>query len=220
MLDAGTGLLLHTTRVGGLSFFNSVAITVAADRVLVGSGATITVLDAHSGALLRTVTVNGDIRHMAVDSRTGQIFIVGPGGLGVLDPRRGWAMRTLAVGGNLSAVAVDAGRGRVYVANAGATDRAGTLTGTGTVSIIDAASGAVLRTVPVGVAPSALAVDMRTGRAIVVNAGGRVLLPTAWSFLPDWLSRLLPFLPRPDSGPPSVHGSVSVLDAPPSRSSQ
>jgi YVTN family beta-propeller protein len=51
--------------------------------------------------------------------------------------------RTIPVGGQPDAVAVDPVAGTVYVANAG----------DGTVSVIDAATGAVTRTIPVGYSP-------------------------------------------------------------------
>jgi DNA-binding beta-propeller fold protein YncE len=62
----------------------------------------------------------------------------------------------------------------VFVANMGGTDTNGIPTGTGSIDIVNAATGAVLCTVPVGVAPRALAIDERTGRTVVVNAGGPV----------------------------------------------
>src|SRR5438309_12060717 len=58
------------------------------------------------------------------------------------------AVRTVAVGRVPTAVAVDARTRRVFVANFGSN----------TVSVLDAASGAVLATVPVAPGPSTLAV--------------------------------------------------------------
>jgi DNA-binding beta-propeller fold protein YncE len=148
---------------------------------------------------------------MAVDPRTGHVFIAGDTAVSLLDVRHNWSVRTITAGGHPSALAVDARRGRVLVANLGVTDTNGLPTGAGNVDIVSAFTGAVQRTVPVGVAPSALAIDERTGRAVVVNAGGPVPVPDLWDWLPRWLVRRLPFLSSQAPGTRSVPGSLSVL---------
>ena len=52
-----------------------------------------------------------------------------------------------------------------------ATERVFVGTGRNTVVQLDAVSGRILRTVPVGLAPLALAVDTRSRRVFVVNHG-------------------------------------------------
>jgi hypothetical protein len=99
----------------------------------------------------------------------------------------------------------------VLVANMGATDTDGIATGAGSVDIVNSVTGTVLRTVPVGVAPSALAIDDRTGRAVVVDAGGPVHMRGPWDWLPRWLFSRLPLLSSQVSGMRTVAGSVSVL---------
>jgi DNA-binding beta-propeller fold protein YncE len=100
----------------------------------------------------------------------------------------------------------------VLVANMGVTDTNGLPAGAGSVDIVSALDGAVLRTVPVGVAPSALAVNERTGRAVVVNAGGPIHVRGLWDWLPRWLVSRLPFLSSLQApGTRTVPGSVSVL---------
>jgi DNA-binding beta-propeller fold protein YncE len=79
-------------------------------------------------------------------------------------------------------------------------------------SVLDTRSGAVLRTVPVGLAPGDIAVDERAGRALVLNLGGTVHVTDAWRWLPLWLRRRLPFVPRQGPGARTVGGSVTVLD--------
>jgi len=233
VLDARSGVLLRTihldaaptygsTGSSGLGSgsttnrvivpsFGSVAVAALGGRVFVGSGQAVTVLDARSGRVLRTVGVTEAVRHLAVDPRTGHVFIAGTTAVSLLDARHSWSLRTITAGGHPSALAVDARRGRVLVANMGVTDTNGLPTGAGRVDIVSARTGAVLRTVPVGVAPSALAVDERTGRAVVVNAGGPVHVPGLWDWLPRWLVRRLPFLFSPAPGMRTVPGSVSVL---------
>jgi hypothetical protein len=63
----------------------------------------------------------------------------------------------------------------------------------------------------VGVAPSAVAVDERTGDVFVVNAGGSVSQRGAWAWVPRWLRRWLPFLPSRDAQTRTVPGSLSVV---------
>ena len=212
MLDEQTGKRLRTLHLDGISYLTPASIVADGDRVLVASGSTLTVLDARSGKRVRIVDMQTDIRRMAVDDRTGRVFIVGQGGLGVIDPRHGWGLRMLASGGRLSAVAVDGQRNRVYVADVGAMDNNGALTGSGSVSVVDAGNGRVLRTIPVGVAPSSVAVDERSGRAVVINAGGEVAQSSLWAWLPPWLTHALPFLPSDPSARHEVAGTVSVID--------
>jgi DNA-binding beta-propeller fold protein YncE len=224
MLDARSGVLLRTIHLDAapaygsttsrviVPSFGSVAVAALGGRVFVGSGQAVAVLDARSGRVLRTVVVTEAVRHLVADPRAGHVFIAGDTGVSLLDARHSWSLRTITAGGHPSALAVDARRGRVLVANMGVTDTNGLPTGAGRVDIVSALDGAVLRSVPVGVAPSALAIDERTGRAVVVNAGGPVHVPSLWDWLPRWLVRRLPFLSSLQApGTHTVPGSISVL---------
>src|SRR5205823_336523 len=115
---------------------------------------------------------------------------------------------------------VDARSGHAFVANSG----------DGTVSVLDARTGSVVRTVAVDLHPSALAVDARSGHVFVANEydgsismvdarSGRVLRTMAvdlkaWSrpWLPAWGQQWLARLARPSHPSRVVAGSVSVLD--------
>jgi YVTN family beta-propeller protein len=127
-------------------------------------------------------------------------------------------VRSVAVGLLPPAVAVDARSGRVFVANKGPVDGNLVPLGNGAVTVLDAHSGAVLRTVGVGTYPTAIAVDERAGRAFVVNASGTAVRTSQgwWEQAVQWLQPArLPWLPRPapSSLIHSATGSVSVLDA-------
>jgi YVTN family beta-propeller protein len=154
---------------------------------------------------------------VAVDERLGRVYVVNTGddSLSILDARSGAPLHTVALDQNPAAVAVDERRGRVYVASGGATDAAGNLVGPGSVDVLDARTGQITRTMAVGVAPSAVAVDERSGAAFVVNAGGMVSRPSAWAWLPRGVRRWLPFLPSPDAQTHTVPGSLSVVAAGP-----
>ncbi len=67
----------------------------------------------------------------------------------------------LLVGVLPSNVAVDERVGHAFVTNAGSN----------TVSMVDTASGTILRTIAVGSAPTSMTVDSRRGRAFVLNSG-------------------------------------------------
>jgi len=204
--------------VGGQGFgfafgFNQgdAALDVRTNRVFLALGGVIRVLDARSGALLRTVTIPGASDHLAIDSQAGQVFVAGSGGVSVLDGRTGRLLRTLVTGTAASAVAVDARRGLLFVARAGARDADGTLQGPGTVLVLDARTGASRRTAIVGVAPSAVAVDEASGQAVVVNTGGRVRGRSAWSWVPGSLQQWVPASARQPAAAHTDPGSVSVI---------
>ena len=176
---------------------------------------TVSVLDARSGANLRTVAVGPRPNAIAVDERRGRVYIVnnGDNSLSILDAHSGTPVQTVPVGQNSDAVAVDERQGRVYVASEGATDAAGNPVDPGSVEVLDARTGQITRTMAVGVAPSAIAVDERTGDAFVVNAGGPLSRPSAWAWVPRWARRWLPFLPARDVQTRTVRGSLSVMPA-------
>jgi YVTN family beta-propeller protein len=193
----------------------ALAVDARTHRVFVANdlAGTVSVLDARSGANLRTLTVGSRPSAIAVDERKGRVYVVNDGdnSLSILDAHSGTPLQTVAVGQNPDAVAVDARTGRVYVASAGATDAAGNTVGPGSIEVLDAHSGQIARTMAVGIAPSAVAVDERTGDVFVVNAGGSVSRPGAWAWVPRWMRRWLPFLPSRDAQTRTVPGSLSVV---------
>ena len=149
--------------------------TYSYDRAfVVNSGDnSVSVLDAQSGSVLRTVPLGnglvykrGDTSTTAVvDERTSRIFVVNErtppanSSVSVLDARSGIVLRTTRVGLFAAAAAVDGRTQRVFVTNLDSN----------TVSVLDARSGARLRTIPVGMGPGGVAVDERAGRVFVAN---------------------------------------------------
>jgi YVTN family beta-propeller protein len=131
----------------------------------------VSVLDARGGAMLRTVAVGTQPDAVAVDERAGRVFVVnaGSGTVSVLDARSGIVLHTSADPLAPRTVAVDEKTGRVFVANGAGPPGQGNVTVGGSVSVLDARSGAVLSTVPVGLAPFALAVDEKHGLVFVAN---------------------------------------------------
>lgn len=221
MIDARSGRLLHT--VGGVRPESAVVDEQAGRVIVLNKGAgTASVLDSATGQLVRTVTVGvstGWPASPVVDERTGRTFVInnGSGTVSVLDTRSGALLRTTSVGPNPDIAAVDGRSGRLFVVSMGPTNSAGLLTGPGSVSALDARSGRLLRTAPVGWEPAMITVDEWAGRALVLNVAGDhrdTLAP---------VRSILPFLPHPKApcnnygqvmarchaGP----GSVTILDA-------
>src|ERR687885_94397 len=123
--------------------------------------------------LVRTVAVGRMPSAMAVDTRRGRVFVAdeGANSVSMLDARRGRLLRTVPVGPAPTGIAVDAQAGHVLIVNQGTFQPAPAFYSHehGTVTVLDARSGTVLRTVTVGYGPRALALDARRGRAFVAN---------------------------------------------------
>jgi YVTN family beta-propeller protein len=215
MLDVRHRTVVSTTVLS--QNLRALAVDARTHRVFVVNDleGTVSVLDARSGAKLRTVAVGPRPSAIAVDERKGRVYVVnnGDNSLSILDAHSGSPLHTVAVGQNPDAVAVDERKGRVYIASEGATDAAGNPVGSGNIAVLDARSGQIARIIAVGVAPSAVAVDERSGDAFVVNAGGMVSRPGAWAWVPRWVRRWLPFLPSRDAQTRTVPCSVSVVPA-------
>ncbi len=150
----------------------------------------VNVLDATSGALLRAVPLTGAALAVATAPRAGRVFVLtaeaafdfhglGMGRVAVLDARTGAVQGSVDVGQTPVDLAVDGSAGRLFVPVRGPlgplTDRRsvpyeGPL-GPGSVSVLDTVSATMLATTTVGLAPSALTVDARSGRVFVLNEG-------------------------------------------------
>lgn len=152
-----------------------------------GSSNDVSVLDARSGRVIRTVPVRRAPQAIAVDEQTARVFVANSGGgtVSVLDARTGALVRTVPVGFGDDALAVDTRMGRVLVTSIGA------------VRVIDASTGNVLQTLTVGGSPYEIAVDTRTSRAFVTGTDGGV-----WAAI----HHISPGLP------PEWAGYVAVLD--------
>ncbi len=144
---------------------------------------------------------------VAADARAGRAYFADSehGLVRVLDMRHDRPLRTIQLtDANVDfdiALAADTRAARAYVAAGG-----------DTLTVLDAGSGAVRRTLYVGPELGAVAVDEATGHVIALSAGGRERVPDPWGWLPAWLRRLLPFVPPPPRGTRPVPARVVVLD--------
>jgi YVTN family beta-propeller protein len=233
VVDASSGRVLRTVAVGYLPV--AVAVDVSTGHVFVtNSGAdTVTMLDALTGSIVSTIKVGPNPGRVVVDERTGHVFVIhsrgkhrnsftsdGPGGTTMLDARSGAVLRSVAVGGgplddvgyvDAINVAVDQRRGRVFVIDQTST---ATLDGgtDGSVSVLDAGSGSLLNTLPVGRHPVALAVDETTARLFVVNTNSGCASRDAFGWIAGSVRQRLPFISQPPKPTCGMPGSVTVID--------
>lgn len=234
-LDARTGIVLNSVSLPmsawgiGLDERAARAFAIASPYSPPFNGG-LSVLDVRDGTLLRTIGLKDEpFSITTVDATHGRVFVIGeqtdansnptgPGSVRMLDARSGALLRTITVGRDPSAVAVDARGGRLVVASVGRVDpmQQGVPLERGSVSILDARTGRLSRSVSVGVAPRAIVADELTGRAFVLCDGGTITTqpPDPWAWLPRSLRGRLAFLPPPPSPRTRVvPPSLIVLDA-------
>lgn len=222
MLDTVSGRVVRTVAVGAVPV--AVALDTENDHAFVTdrSDNTVSVLDARSGAVLKTVAVGQSPTSVAVDTRTARVFVVnaGDGTVSVLDAGTGARLHTVTVGrdrvqgvstaANPVDIVVDTRHGWIFILNGSSLTHAPTR---GSVSVLNATSGKVRRTIPVGLFPQGEALDEASDRLFIVNQAGGAPRGGApsWGWLPQGMRRWLTFLVPPPSF--STSGTVSVLDA-------
>ncbi|MGH2343758.1 MAG: WD40 repeat domain-containing protein, partial [Chloroflexota bacterium] len=198
MRDAATGQLLRTIRLP--SFISSEGVTLAADtktaRLFVtysslgadGDECHVSMLDAVTGAILHTISIRPAEVYSAgmiasavtVDQTSGRVFVASydetnsAGRLSILNAKSDGVLPTVIGSAGKIPIAIAVGEdGRLVVING--TSGAGELVKNGGVRVLDASSGKLLYTVPVGaVVPSAVA--MVGHLAFLMDAGGRITL--------------------------------------------
>jgi len=182
VLDAATGRAVGTIKVGPVANQGLDAATLAVDarrgRLFASvngpQGSAIDVIDTRRAALLAAIPLSGGGGDAVVSERTGRTFVFANNGrVLVLDTASGRVVRIIRHPIYGRAV-TDERTGRIVVAaqqwtgapvasNWGQTDN-------GLLSILDARSGALLRTLAIEW-PDGLAVDARTGRILISHGG-------------------------------------------------
>lgn len=165
VLNSATGDLLRTVPITGAPL--SLAVVPSTQRVFVSAAmyphGAVTVLDAHSGAVLRVVQGSQDVE--AVAARAGRVYVVEGSGqhTRALDATTGAVLATLSGTGYFTRLAaVDERTNHIFTLLANAYDTA----------MIDAATGALLHTTRlVGKGPLGIAIDAQTSRAFVGSVG-------------------------------------------------
>lgn len=134
-------------------------------------------VDTLPAGALRTVTVGAFPTALAVDARTGHLFVVNnghvnqPGSVSILDVATGRLLRTVTVGSDPTALTVDARHGHVFVTNLGSAT-------TGMLDVLDARSARVVSTLTLRPSASArgaisTALDGVAGRLVVAVTSRR-----------------------------------------------
>jgi DNA-binding beta-propeller fold protein YncE len=184
VLDARSGRLLYTFAAGKASVAMAMDARTGRAFVVEGSSTGLCVLDARTGHLLRTVLAGLHPGIPVVDDQTGRAFVPTDAGISVLDTRSGAVLHTVALGQAQLAgpPLLDARRGRVFVVVTKVM-RSRTWTRSlalgsgpapvgprpGSVIVLDAHSGAVVRTVALGDDSVPVVVDERAGRVVVLT---------------------------------------------------
>jgi YVTN family beta-propeller protein len=185
MLDTATGAILATIPVSPHPSALAVATTagrvfVVSDDVTPDDAGCVGVLDAASGRLLRIVAGGHGVHALAVHERSGRVFVTNASDASVslLDARSGRVLRTIPLGFIPSGIAVDERTDRVFLlTDAPSFQPYPTIRADPTIVILlDARSGTVLHTVPVGLSVTAIAVDEHTGQAFVSDTLGSTVV--------------------------------------------
>ncbi len=131
---------------------------------------------AHKAPATWTVGLPTFPHAAVVDARSGRAFIAADsvaggsnGLLFTLDTATGRILHAVTLDYDPRGVALDAARGRVVVVNEATLDSSGAPMGPGSVSILDARGGRIQRTVLLDASLSAVAIDARSGRALIVE---------------------------------------------------
>lgn len=155
------------------------------------------VLDTMTGKRVRTVTLGHNPSDLFIDAPADRVFVGDSNDekLRVLDARTGARLRTVQLGYMPHGLrgGVDTRTSRVFVWASG-------------VRVLDAHSGAILRT-DLNL-DDVMAVDERSGRVLVVSAGGTMYVPDPLS----WLRSHVPFLPAVRSDIRVMPSTVTLLD--------
>jgi len=122
--------------------------------------------------------INGYPYAIAVDQTTARAFVLtmalpdatmgGAGSVTVLDAATGGVLGATAVGLNPRSITLDERAGRVFVLNAGPPNASRDFRGPGSVSVLDATTGALVATVPLPGSPASLMLAVQAGRVFVV----------------------------------------------------
>ncbi len=165
VLDERTLVLLRGVRVGRVALFP--ALDERTGRVFVANqqSGTVSVLDAGTGQLLRTVAVSrgplGPSAPPVADERSDRVFFAADtaqGNVVVLDARSGAIVRRVTVSAYPQVLALDRSAGHVLVA------------GSGIARLLDARTGSLLRAAMIPGSPRAALVD-EAGHSAFIGYG-------------------------------------------------
>lgn len=169
IIDMATGARLHVTplhdvnleRLGYDAGTHHLFVTSEQQGEAIADLGTLTTFDATTGAILHVARHFGsEPDHLAIDGALHHLFVVDSPGRQVLmaDTRTGMLLRAIPVRDEPDVITSDAATRRIFVAH-----------DTGTLAILDAASGAVRGYTPIGDNPYRVVDDHASGHIFVVS---------------------------------------------------
>jgi DNA-binding beta-propeller fold protein YncE len=189
LLNLSSGTVLRTANLAGNP--HGMAVDEQTARVYLGRSSGVSVLDARTGVVLRTMTLpaRGIPIGVSLDRTSGHLFVaqegVTPTGLipiqggastvSTIDIRRGVVLRTVKVGTEPYLAALDENASRLFMVSK--IDMSAT--------VLDTRTGLIVRTIALGpphLGPDAIALDRQAGRVLLIASGngsggnGRVTL--------------------------------------------
>jgi DNA-binding beta-propeller fold protein YncE len=173
--------------------------TGGSQRLTLQTG-TMVMLDAVTGRLLRTKPggiIGSDARDIAVDQTSNRIFALNQvrKTVTVLDGASGRTVRTITLERAPLRILLDGPHHRALV-------------DTGSITVVDARRGAIVRTISLGTEIDDLAVDPSSGHIFIATSSLRASYGDPWGWLPHWLRSRLPGIPQP---PPALKPSQRIL---------
>ncbi len=182
VLDTATGAVVRSVRLGAALPLEttsasaappSIVVVEKTGRIFVTDTHAVYMLDARSGAILRTI--NATDATLALDEHTGHLFVLSnPNGTGaltvsVLNAATGARVRVLhtsikdlAFHVKIDAVVVNEAAQRLFIASEGGYDSCAAL-------VVDTTTGAVRSAINEGSVPVAMALDSRLNRVFIAH---------------------------------------------------
>lgn len=181
ILDARDGRLLRAIPTGAPLFGapEAIAMDTGLHRAFVTTDnqasavSRVWVLETRGWTVTRTIRVGSGANALAVDTRTGHVFVTSEEthSVSMLAAASGALLRTITLDVMPGALCVDEQTARAFISG-DSVEPSGYSVALGTISVLDTRSGAVLRTVPVGANTGPPVVDTRLGRVFVASQAG------------------------------------------------
>lgn len=220
LLDGRTGRVQRTLPVP-VSYMPQIAGETVNRLLIAGLGPGIrggqylSLLDRRTGHIVRTLLFGPGESQAILDAQHGHVIAVGEspssGRLWLLDARSGATIQTATIAANPVAIAVVTRTQRILIASEGAANQNGVPVGPGSLTVLDAMSGRVLRTISLDPGPDALLVDEATGHVFVIVGDGVTQTFDAWGRIASAIRQLVPFLHQPRSSFRTIPSSIRML---------
>jgi len=211
MLDGRSGRVLHTV-VNTTGPYGCLGVDERTDRVFAFGGpqngtGQVDVLDARTGRLLprHALLIPGGGSCVTADAHSGVVYeaqlsagpFMGQVNSTVVVALDGWTgalRRRIHVPANPLCVALDQSTGRLLVGSAGLASTSTLPMGDGTLTVVRASDGRVLRSVRIGITPTDLIVDASAHRVLVLNSASDMVTPSlavTWRPREEWAPQVL-----------------------------